>query len=294
MDLLDTASWTTETLFLAAIGLIAAASFVAGYLAVSNGRRFYGDYEEVFKDTATTNMEDMFLFIDPQRLFFFNIVALVSLPTLVFLLFGDLMIALIVFLIILVGPFKYYKALRRKRLKTFEQQLPDALTMISGGLASGASLNMAIEALVREQPAPLSQEFMLFLREQRIGVDFDISLRNMERRLPLPDFIMFSAALRISREIGGNLGETLDTLADTLRKKATMEGKIDSLTAQGRMQGYVMTALPILLGVLLYFLEPEAMSKLFSTPAGWGTLTVIVIMEVLGYLFIRKVTNIDV
>lgn len=236
----------------------------------------------------------MFLFIDPQRLFFFNIVALVSIPSLVLLLFGDVIIALAVFLVILIGPFKYYKALRKKRLKTFESQLPDALTMVSGGLAAGASLNMAIEALVKEQPAPLSQEFMLFLREQRIGVDFDISLRNMERRLPIQDFIMFSAALRISREIGGNLGETLDTLSDTLRKKATMEGKIESLTAQGRMQGYVMTGLPVLLGFLLYMLEPEAMGKLFTTPEGWGTLVVIVIMEALGYVFIRKVTSIDV
>jgi tight adherence protein B len=294
MDLLDTSSWTTDTLLLAAIGLFAAASFVGAYLALSNGRRFYGEYEEVFKDTATTNMEDMFMFIDPQRLFFFNLVALVSLPLMVYLLFGDLLIALVVFLLIMIGPFKYYKSLRRKRLKTFEQQLPDALTMISGGLSAGASLNMALEALVKEQPAPLSQEFMLFIREQRIGVDFDISLRNMERRLPIPDFIMFSAALRISREIGGNLGETLDTLADTLRKKATMEGKIESLTAQGRMQGIVMTGLPVLLGALLYFLEPEAMAKLFSTPAGWGTLTVIIIMETLGYMFIRKVTTIDV
>jgi tight adherence protein B len=294
MDLLDTSSWTTDTLLLMAIGAFAVASFVAGYLFVSKGRTFYGEYEEVFKDTATTNMEDMFLFIDPQRLFFFNIVALVSIPSLVLLLFGDVIIALAVFLVILIGPFKYYKALRKKRLKTFESQLPDALTMVSGGLAAGASLNMAIEALVKEQPAPLSQEFMLFLREQRIGVDFDISLRNMERRLPIQDFIMFSAALRISREIGGNLGETLDTLSDTLRKKATMEGKIESLTAQGRMQGYVMTGLPVLLGFLLYMLEPEAMGKLFTTPEGWGTLVVIVIMEALGYVFIRKVTSIDV
>lgn len=294
MDLLDTASWTTDTLLLVSIGLFAAASFVGGYLAVSNGRRFYGEYEEVFKDTATTNMEDMFMFIDPQRLFFFNVVALVTIPALVLVLFGDLLTALAFFLLILIGPFKYYKALRKKRLKTFERQLPDALTMISGGLAAGASLNMAMEALVKEQPAPLSQEFMLFLREQRIGTDFDISLRNMERRLPIPDFIMFSAALRISREIGGNLGETLDTLSDTLRKKATMEGKIESLTAQGRMQGYVMTGLPVLLGVLLYFLEPDYMSMLFSTPAGWGTLMIIIVMEILGYVFIRKVTNIDV
>ena len=125
-------------------------------------------------------------------------------------------------------------------------------------------------------------------------MEFDIALRNMERRLPIADFQMFGAAMRISREVGGNLGETLDTLASTLRRKATMEGKIESLTAQGKMQGYVMTALPLFLGVLLSFLEPEAMSMMFTTPAGWTTLGVVAVMEAVGYVFIRKVTHIDV
>ncbi|HKJ61296.1 MAG TPA: type II secretion system F family protein [Hyphomicrobiales bacterium] len=294
MDLLDTASWTSDTLFWAAITLFAGASFCIAWLVVGRGQQFYDEYEDVFKDTATTNLDDMFLFIDPQRLFLINLIALIVLPLLVLTVFGDPLTAAAVFLIILIAPLKYYKAMRKKRLKTFERQFPDALTMISGSLAAGASLNMAIESLVREQPVPLAQEFLLLLREQRIGVDFEISLRNMERRLPLPDFVMFSAALRISREIGGNLGETLDLLADTLRRKATMEGKIDALTAQGRMQGYVMTALPIFLGTLLFFLEPEAMSLLFTTPQGWGTLAVVLVMEALGYVFIRKVTNIDV
>lgn len=294
MDLLNTSAWTTETLFWAAVILFTSACILIAWLAANRGQRFYDEYEDVFKETATTNLDDMFLFIDPQRLFLFNLIALIVLPLLVLAIFGDLLIAIGVFLIILIAPFRYYKAMRRKRLKTFEHQLPDALTMISGSLAAGASLNMAIESLVREQPAPLSQEFLLFLREQRIGVDFDVSLRNMERRLPLPDFIMFSAALRISREIGGNLGETLDLLADTLRRKSTMEGKIEALTAQGRMQGYVMTALPVFLGALLFFLEPEAMALLFTTPQGWTTLAVILVMEGLGYVFIRKVTSIDV
>ncbi len=292
-NLFNSASFTTEALFWISIIIIFFATFIAGFLSVINGRKFYGEYEEVFKDTATTNMEDMFLFFDPQRLFMFNVIALIIIPTITFILFGSIS-ALVVFFILLVGPFQIYKGMRKRRLKAFERQLPEALTMVSGSLAAGASLNMAMEALIKDQPAPLSQEFMLFIREQRIGVEFEHSLREMERRLPIPDFIMFTAALRISREIGGNLGETLDTLAETLRRKATMEGKIESLTAQGRMQGYVMTALPIFLGIILYFLEPEAMGMLFTTPAGWGTVTLIFVMEVIGYVFIKKVTNINV
>ncbi len=284
---IDTLQWLTVAAF-------AAAALLLGWVVAVKGQGFWGDYEAVFKETASVNMQDMFLFVDPQRLFLYNSIALVSVPLLLFMATGDGVLSLVAFVVLMVGPFYVYRALRRKRLRTFERQLPDALGMISNALSAGSSLNMALESLVREQPAPLSQEFLLFLREQRIGVEFDIALRNMERRLPIPDFQMFGAALRISREVGGNLGETLDTLAQTLRRKADMEGKIESLTAQGKMQGYVMTALPVFLGLLLSFLEPEAMSLMVTTPAGWATVAVVVVMETLGYVLIRKVTHIDV
>ncbi|MCP3668887.1 MAG: secretion system protein F [Gammaproteobacteria bacterium] len=281
-------------LMLGSIGLFFLAFYIIAYVSVIKGRSFWGEYESIFKETASVNMEDMFLFMDPQRLFFYNILALVLIPLLFFIATGDLLISVLIFLIIMIVPFYFYKAARKRRLKMFEKQLPDALSMVSSSLSAGASLNIALESLVKEQPAPLSQEFILFLRERRIGLEFDIALKNMERRIPIPDFLMFGAAMRISREVGGNLGETLDTLSETLRKKAAMEGKVESLTAQGKMQGYVMTGLPIFLGVLLSFLEPKAMSLLFTTPAGWGTVAVIIVMEALGFIFIRKVTTIDI
>lgn len=274
--------------------LFFASVFALGLVAARKGEEIWDDYESVFKETARTNLEDMFLFIDPQQLFLVNVVAILVLPALSLLVTGDLLIALAVMALVMFVPFYVYRAMRQRRLRTFEKQLPDALSLISSALNAGVSLNIALENLIREQPAPLSQEFMLFMREQRLGVDFDTSLRNMERRLPLDDFRMFTSALRIAREVGGNLGEILERLADTLRRKAVMEGKIDSLTAQGRMQGLVMTGLPVLLGLLLFFLEPDAMRLMFTTPAGWATLAVIVVMEVLGYVFIRKITRIDV
>jgi len=166
--------------------------------------------------------------------------------------------------------------------------------MLSGAMRAGASLNIALEGLVKEQPAPLGQEFELFMREQRIGTDFEKSLDHMESRIPLQDFAMFTSALRINREIGGNLAEIIEALADTLRRKQQMEGKIESLTAQGKLQGIVMTGLPVLLGVLLYFLEPENMEKLWTTTIGYCVLAVILIMEIMGYVMIRKITSIDV
>jgi tight adherence protein B len=278
--------------------LVAALTFTSvatvSWFALRASRGFWEDYETVFKETASGNLADMFLFVDPQRLFFFNVLINIIAPLLVWALTGNFLYALFTLVGTLFLPFYVYRIIRKRRFKAFEKQLPDALTMIAGALKAGASINMALESLVKEQPPPLSQEFQLFLREQRIGVDFGRSLQNMEQRLPIPDFQMFASALRIAREIGGNLAEILERLSDTLRRKATMEGKIDALTAQGRMQGYVMTALPVLLGILLYLLEPEAMSKLFTTKEGWITLTVVIIMEIVGYIFISKITAIDV
>lgn len=284
----------TDILFWSIPALFFLAVFMAAYVGVTKGRGFWGEYEAVFMDTATVNLEDMFLFVDPRRLFMFNVMAIVIIPLVVWIISGHALLAFVVLVLVMVLPFQFYNVMRQRRYKAFEKILPDALTMVSGSLLAGASLNMAIESLVKEQPAPLNQEFLLFMREQRVGVDFETSMRNMERRLPIPDFQMLAAALRISREVGGNLAETLDKLADTLRRKAAMEGKIDALTGQGKMQGYVMTALPIFLGVLLYFLEPESMGLLFTDPKGWAVVTVVIVMEILGFFFIRKVTTIDV
>jgi tight adherence protein B len=161
-------------------------------------------------------------------------------------------------------------------------------------MRAGAALTVALESMVSESQPPIGQEFELLLREQRVGVDFDTALRNMEKRIPLQDFTMVISALRISREVGGNLADILESLADTLRRKHTMEGKIDALTAQGRMQGIVMTLLPVFLIFVLRFMEPDAMAPLFNTFYGWVVLGVVAVMEMVGYVFIRKIVNIDV
>ncbi len=251
-------------------------------------------YRQDFTTSASSNMADMFMFVDPNRLFRINLIVLVVVPIVVWLLLGDWITTLATFFIILIFPTYYYRSMKKKRLAMIEAQLPDALAMVAGSMRAGASLSIALDNLVAEQPAPLSQEFEIFTQEQRLGVDFELSLDNMEKRIPMQDFAMLMTALRINREVGGNLADTIDSLGDTLRRKGTMEGKIQSLTAQGKLQGIVMTGLPVLLGVLLNFLEPEAMSKLWTTGIGWTVLAVVIVMEILGYLMISKITSIDV
>ncbi len=239
-------------------------------------------------------LRDMFIAVDPQKLFYYNMAALFIVPGLLWGFTENAVLVVGAAIFIIIFPRLYIRWLKKRRFDQFEKQLPDALLMVSGAMRAGASLTVAMESMVKEQKPPLAQEFDLLLREQRVGVDFDTALKNMEKRLPIQDFIMVVSGMRISREVGGNLADILETLADTLRMKHQMEGKIKALTAQGKMQGLVMTSLPLFLMFILTHMEPEAMAPLYDTLVGWATLSVIAVMEVIGYVAIQKIVSIDV
>ncbi len=285
---------TGGALFIITVAVVFLSATLFMYWLMTTGQKFMIGYKETFTESASANMSDMFMAVDANRLFQFNLIAIFVLPIITWLLLGDPITTIAIFCLVAFMPATIYRSMRKRRLRTFEEQLPDALLMMAGSMKAGASLNIALENLVQEQPVPLSQEFELFLREQRIGTDFDLSLQHMEKRLPIQDFAMLSSALRINREIGGNLADIMESLGDTLRRKHQMEGKIESLTAQGKLQGVVMTGLPVLLAFLLYILEPASMEKLWTTTIGWIVLSIILFMEILGYIMIQKITAIDV
>ncbi len=276
------------------IGVVAIALITLFWTFFQFSQRALERQKRTLQRTASTSLSDMFIFVDATRLFYINVLVFVIIPPLLFVLTENPVVAIGVAIGIVLAPQFYVTRLKKQRQKKFEQQLPDALLMISGSLRAGAGLNLAIESMVSETQPPISQEFELLLREQRVGVDLDTALQNMEKRMPIQDFIMVVAGMRISREVGGNLANTLEGIADTLRKKLTMEGKIQALTAQGRMQGIVMTCLPLFLMVILNKMEPEAMAPLFNTWYGWITLSIVAVMEFVGYFFIKKIVNIDV
>lgn len=241
-----------------------------------------------------SSLADAFVFVNRQKAAAWSMAVMIGLPIAVFLLTHGLLIAVACVPIAMAVPKRYLARMRQKRIEALEKQLPDALLMMSGALRAGASFPIALEAVVQETSAPISQEFDLLMREIRLGIDLDIAMRNIEKRVPIPDFLMMTAAITIAREVGGNLAESLESVARTLREKLQMEGKIRALTSQGRMQGIVMTCLPLFLMLVLRFIEPKAMAPLFGEPVGWATLVVIGVMESLGYFSIKKITNIDV
>jgi len=278
------------------IAIIGFVAIIAAWSLIQVARDFLGRQKQAIEQESESEggLRDMFMDVDANKLFYGNVVALLVVPMVVWLVTDNPIMGLAAAGVIILLPRYAVRFLRKRRFKQFEMQLPDALLMVSGALRAGASLTVAMEGMVKEQRPPLAQEFSLMLREQRLGVDFDTALRNMEKRLPMPDFVMVVAGMRISREVGGNLADILETLADTLRRKQQMEGKIAALTAQGKMQGLVMTCLPLFLMLILTQMEPEAMAPLYNTWYGWATLVVIGVMEVVGYVAIQKITTIDV
>lgn len=264
------------------------------WAALHYGGRWFGRRQSAKASEAAQALEGMFIFTGAQRLQVVNLAVLIMLPVVAWVLTGKIVLVLGCVVLAFVAPRWIVRLLARKRLDQFEQQLPDALLMITGALRAGASLPIALESVATEGKPPISQEFELLLRELRLGVDFAVALRNLERRVPLQDLAMVTAGMALSREVGANLAETLDSIAKTLRAKLQMEGKIKSLTAQGKMQGLVMACLPLFLIMVLQVMEPEAMEPMFNTWYGWATLGVIGTADLIGYFFIRKITAIDV
>ncbi|SDD69356.1 type II secretion system F family protein [Aquimonas voraii] len=277
------------------ISAVFAACFVLlGMVGARALARASTNYREVFTNATSASLRDLFLFVDASTLYRINLAVIALSLILFWLLTGSLLLAALIAAAMGFVPGIAFKVLKARRLQTFIQQLPEALLSVAGAMKAGASVVQAIEILVAESKGPISQEWGLFLRELRVGVSYEDALNNLVERVPSEELRLVVAGMKISREIGGNLAETLERLADTLRRKIEMEGKIKALTAQGRMQGIVMTLLPIFLGVVLYYMEPVHMGRLFTELYGWITLAVVISVLSVGFFFIRKIVNIDV
>lgn len=256
---------------------------------------FMDRYRANFMDQARVNLADMFLFVDPRVLFRTNVLMLLAIPVLLWIVTGgNLLLPILALILLAIAPRKIYLWLKQRRLDQIQQQLPDGLLMLAGSLKAGVGFNPALEALAHDGLPPLAQELALVLREQHMGVRTEEALDNFAARVPIADVKLFVAAVSISREVGGNLAESLSTLAETLRRKLIMEGKVKALTAQGRLQGIVMAMLPAgLVGFLVLF-YPETMNPMFHTFIGLCVMALIGVLEYLGYRMCRKIMTIDI
>lgn len=261
---------------------------------VTVSRRFAQIYRKTVLDSTSSKLSDMFIFMDTKDLMRIGIAATLLIPLVLFIITGNIVLPVIAAIACLFGPRMVHAKLRARRRKILIRQLPDNLDSLVGALRAGMSLQQALGLLSEQLPAPSNQEFTLVVRKLRMGVAMDDVLSELEQRIESQEYTMFTTCLKIAREVGGNLTESLERLAETMRKKLAMEGKIDALTSQGKMQGLIVGCLPLFLMWVLTEMEPEGMAPLFNTMIGYCTLVVIFLLEFIGFVLIRKIVTIDV
>lgn len=250
-------------------------------------------YRSLYTRETSIKLDQLFLFINPSRLWAWTVILALLIGGLAFILTGVPMMAFIASVAATRLPHYLVGRVRGRRLVRFERQLPSALSALACALRAGVGVPAALRHIADHSEAPLAQEFGLLLREQRLGVSFDTALGNLGTRVPSEASTLFIASLRVASHTGGNLAEILEGIASTLRERLKWQEKVRTLTSQGRLQAWIVGVLPVLLLCVLSYLEPDVMAMLWSTPAGWGVLAVLCTLEAGGMLLIRRIVNID-
>jgi len=277
---------------LAAI-LVTFALFLIFLVIYSIFVRAYEQYQERYIVRSLDDLGNMFVFIDPRQLLALNVATMALLGLLGYVIF-NVVIAILatVFGFFLPGMLIAY--LRKRRIRNFNTQLVDALQGMSNALKAGLTFQQAVEFISKDAPNPLGQEFILYVREIRLGVPIDQALLNMAARVGSDDLDLVAVSTNIARQLGGNMSEMFETLSGTIRERFRLEGKIASMTAQGKLQGWVVAAMPIVLGLVVNYQRPDLMQPLLNSYWGYLMIAVVALMTVLGLLIIRRIVNIDI
>jgi tight adherence protein B len=192
------------------------------------------------------------------------------------------------------GPLLFVRFKRSQRFEQFERNLPKALDLMVSALRAGHSLISALESVAKEMPNPIGAEFRKCFDEQTFGLEMRESMLNLGARVPIHDVHIVITAILIQKESGGNLAEILDKVAAIIRERFRLKKQVQVHTAQGRLTGWILTLLPVVLGFALYLVNPEHMSTLWRNPVGLKLIYAAVAMTVIGGLIIRKIVNIRI
>jgi tight adherence protein B len=245
-------------------------------------------------EQTRSELSDLFVFLDLTHLWPALVCVSTGLVALLWLVTQSVLFALCVGGVSFLLPRFFLTRAVRQRQQRFDLQLPDLLLSLSGALRAGAGLSVAMRYIVQEASPPLSQEFGLVLREQRMGVGFSQALTNLYKRMPLESVELVTTTLIIGTRSGASLADLLDRLCTNLRARQHLERKIDVMTTQGKMQAWIMGALPVVLLVVLSQIDPVSMHHLYSSLAGQVVLATVFTLECLGIYFLRRILAIHV
>jgi len=193
----------------------------------------------------------------------------------------------------------YVNRQKAKRLIRFNDQLGDMLNLMVNGLRAGYSTMQAMEAVSKELPSPISDEFRRVVQEMQLGIPMERALENLLRRIPSDDLDLCITAMNVQREVGGNLAEILDTISYTIRERVRIKGEIRVLTAQTMYSGRFLSLMPVIVVAILYLLNREYMQTFFLPdnntpfPCGYAALAVGALMIIIGYFVMQKIADIE-
>ncbi len=271
------------------------AGFTFGFILIAFSlRRCSLNYWSNFNRSVDTELNRAFVFVSPTRLLIATVLVATCTALLVWSVVGSAWAALIVAVLCGLLPRLVMRKLRSRRTEQFRQQLPEAIAVLAGGLRAGSSLSGALSEVANQMPAPVGQEVALALRQSRMGSTLDDAMRSMEKRLPTEETTLLVGALRIGARAGGSVASTLDDLSEAMRSKLVLEAKIRALTAQGKLQAWVMGLLPFFVLGAMLVIDPALSDAYFGSLLGWSVLALVALLQIVGGLLIRHTVNIRI
>lgn len=274
-------------------------SFIVAYLNADRIVNWLYQQSLGNREYVIRRLDIMFVEINKRRITGAMLMASFGIGALVFVAFWpNILLGLTVGCILtFIGwqlPKRFVDAYYARRSSQFVDQMVDGLVLMSNGLKSGLSIPQAMKLVVDNMPNPLSQEFELMLSQNTLGVSLEEVFNDLAKRIDYSDVQMFVTAVNILKDTGGNIAETFDTIAKTIRERIKVEKKIAAVTAQGVMQGTIITLTPFVLLIVFYFMDPNYISPMFKQTLGWIMLLIMLGLQIIGGLMIRRIVKIKV
>jgi tight adherence protein B len=191
-------------------------------------------------------------------------------------------------------PYAYVRFKRQRRMAAFEEQFPEALDFLARSMRAGHAFSVGLEMLGAESPEPLGQEFRTLFNEQNLGAPLEVAFENMLRRFPMVDVRFFVSSVMLQKQTGGNLSEILLRLAYVIRERVRLKGQVRAISAHGRLTAGILTAMPIVLMLAMFFVAPGYLQGMARDPDGKYMILAAIVSQFLGYYFIRKIIRIKI
>lgn len=228
-----------------------------------------------------------------EEFLIFRALLMVSLTFLAYVLLGDIFLVVLVLIGSFFGPNIYLNFKKKQNIAKFDAQLSDGVVLISNALKAGYSFMQALAVAAEETQDPFKKTFKVLLKELSLGMPLEDGLSNLMERMPSEDLMLIVNAILIQRDVGGNLSEILENITETIRERQKIKNELKTLTAQGKLSGFIIMAMPVFLGLVFYVLNKEYIMVLFTTTIGRVMLGLVVFNQLIGWLFIRKIIQIE-